>query len=124
MNVQALREAIEVQKRDLGNGLLATDIYSSSDGQALVSYNSNPKACALFNRITNYMKTALEGSGFPGLRKYYLLDLAGDHMVVVIPMGDYQWGMLLNSKEVQLGLFLNVVLPRMIDAFEKAIAED
>ncbi len=124
MNIQKLKEAIEVQKRDLGRGLLATDIYSSSDGQSLVGYNSNPRACALFNKITEYMKVSLKESGFPPMRRFYMLDLADDKAVVVIPMGKYQWGMLLDTKEVQLGLFLNVVLPKMISAFEEAIASE
>ncbi len=121
MDVQKLNEAIEIEKRDLGEGLLATDIFSSSDGQSVAGYNTNPQACALFNKITGDLSDSLVGSGFPGLGRYYILDLVDGKMVVVIPLGDYQWGMLIDTKKVQLGLLLNVVMPKMINAFEEAI---
>lgn len=123
MNVSKLSEAVNTLRKDLGEGLLATDIYSSADGQSLSGWNSNPQACALFNRITTQMNEALKGAGFPQLRRFYLLDLTDDKMVIVIPMGDYQWGMLCDSKKAQMGLVLNVALPHIIDAFEEAIAD-
>lgn len=121
MDVQKLNQAIEIQKKDLGEGLLATDIFAKADGQSVTGYNSNPQACALFNKMTGDLHDSLVGSGFPGLGKYYILDLVDNMMVVVIPLGDYQWGMLINTKKVQLGLLLNVVMPKMIDAFEESI---
>lgn len=122
MNVKKLNQAIEVQKENMGEGLLATDIYGSEDGQSLVGWNSNPQACALFNRITNYMKEAIDGAGFPPLNRYYILDLADDKLVIVIILGDFQWGMLVDRTKIQLGLLLNVAMPKMIVAFEEAMA--
>ena len=124
MNVQKLKEAIEFLKKELGRGLVRTGIVSTADGQVIVGDNINPKAAALFNRITGYMKVSLKESGFPPLRRFYMVDLTQDKMLVVIPMGKYQWGVFLDTKEVQLGLFLNIVLPKMISAFEEAITSD
>ncbi len=121
MNVKKLNQAIEIQKENMGEGLLATDIFGSVDGQSLVGWNSNPQACALFNRITNYMVEALERSGFPALGQYYIMDLEGSKMVIVISMGEFQWGMLVDRSKIQLGLLLNVIMPQMIDAFEKSM---
>jgi hypothetical protein len=42
-------------------------------------------------------------------------------MVIIVYLGDYQWGLLFNKKEVQLGLLLNIVIPKIIDIFEEAI---
>ena len=120
MNVKKLKEAIEVQKQNLGDGLLATDIYASADGQSLIGYNSNPQACALFNRITEMLGTALKDSNFPRLSGYYILNLDGGHMVVVLPMGEYQWGMLIDTNKTKLGLLLNVAIPKMMTSFEEA----
>jgi hypothetical protein len=121
MNVKKLNEAIEIQKANMGEGLLATDIYGSADGQSLVGWNSNPQACALFNRITNYMVEALDGAGFPALGRYYIVDLADGKMVIVISLDEFQWGMLADRRKIQLGLLLNVIVPKMIDTFEEAI---
>jgi DNA-binding response OmpR family regulator len=122
MNIQKLNEAIETLKKDLGDGLLASDIWMSQDGQSIAAYNSRPEATALFNELTTHMNKTLKGAGFPILGRFYLLDLADKQMVIVIPMGDYGWGMLVDGHKSQLGLLLNVALPHAIDVFEEAIA--
>ncbi len=121
MNVQKLNEAVEVLKTNLGAGLLATDIFSSSDYQSVAGWNGNPQACAVFGEITEGMNKSLSESGFPTLAKYYLLNLLSNKMVIVIPMGDYQWGMLLDGTKISLGLILNIALPKAISAFEEAL---
>jgi hypothetical protein len=123
MNVKKLTNATKILKEDLDDALLATDIWATQDGQSIVGINTQPQACALFNRITNYLGEALKASGFPELGRYYFIDLAANHMVVVIPLGVFQWGILLDTSKIQLGLLLNVVLPKALDAFQEASAE-
>jgi hypothetical protein len=120
MNVKMVTEAISKLKDDLGDGLIATDIFGF-DGQSIGGYNVQPKACALFTQITTSLMKALKGSGFPELGNYYILDLVGGHTVLVIPLGDYQWGMLLDSAKIQMGMLLNIIIPNAIDTFEQAI---
>ena len=121
MNVQKLNQVIETITKDLGEGLIATDIWTSADGVSIAGYNPQPKATALFNQMTSHLATTLEDSGFPGLGKYYIMDLVDNNMVVILPMGEYRWGMLVDSSKIQLGLLLNVVIPKIIDGFEEAI---
>jgi CheY-like chemotaxis protein len=122
MDVSKLNEAIETLRASLGDGLLATDIFSASDGQSLIGYNTNDAACALFNQVTDQLNKVMMSSGFPEIGKYYLIDLADDKMVLNIPLGEYQWLMLLHGADVKLGLLLNVVLPDILDAFEESLA--
>jgi hypothetical protein len=42
-------------------------------------------------------------------------------MVIVIPLGDYMCGMLLDKDNTKLGLVLNIGIPKAIDVFEEAI---
>jgi len=121
MNVSKLNEAVEILKETLGGALMATDIWSSADMQSIAGFNHQPVATALFGQIINSTNVALKDSGFPVLGKYCLFDLADGKMVVLIPMGDYAWGMLVDGKKVQLGLLLNIALPKAIGAFEEAI---
>ena len=121
MNVSKLNKAVDVLKESLGGALLATDIWGSADMQSIAGFNSNPAATALFGQIINSTNVALKESGFPVLGKYCVFDLADGKMVVLIPMGDYAWGMLVDGKKAQLGLLLNVALPKAIAAFEDAI---
>ena len=122
MNVKKLNKAIETAKEEIGAGLVATDIYSSSDGQVLVGYNSQPKAAALFTSITDFIINGLKKSQFPAVGKYYMIDLANDDMIFIIPLGEYEWGFLIDSNKVQLGLFLNVILPSLLEKFEDALS--
>ncbi|MBN1149910.1 response regulator [candidate division WOR-3 bacterium] len=121
MDVQGLNKAVEVLKKDVGDGLLATDIFTAEDGQSVAGFNTQPAASAMFNQMTNYLKKALQESKFPPLGKYYLIDLVDDKMVVVIPMGDFMWGMLLDSKKAPMGLLLNVIMPKALSGFEEAL---
>jgi hypothetical protein len=122
MNVDKLDEAIEVMKKDMKGGLIATDIWTVADGQSLSGFNTQPKAVALFNELTSNLIVSLKGSGFPALGRYYVVDLVDGITACVIPLGEYQWGLLLDSTKAPLGLLLNVVLPKAVDRFEEAIA--
>jgi YesN/AraC family two-component response regulator len=124
MNVSKLNKSIETLKESLGAGLLATDIWGTNDMQSIAGWNSQPAATALFGQIINSTNQALQGAGFPGLGKYCIFDLVDGKLVVLIPMGDYAWGMLVDGKKAQLGLLLNVALPKAIAAFEDAITSN
>ena len=121
MNIQKLNQAIEIVKQDLGNSLLATDIFTTTDGTSIAGFNSQPKAYALFNELTNNLVKSLGNSGFPGLNEYYLLHLKDGHLVLVLYLLDYQWGFLVDSNKVKLGLLLNIVMPNAREAFIDAL---
>ena len=61
-------------------------------------------------------------AGFPPLGRFLLYDLVDGMMAIAIPLGNHQWGMLIDGTKAPLGLLLNVVFPKAIDAFEEAIA--
>jgi hypothetical protein len=122
MDTNKLDEAIEVMKKDMKGGLIATDIWTVADGQSLGGFNTQPKAVALFNELTSNLIASLKGSDFPALGRFYVVDLVGGIMACVIPLGEYQWGLLLDSTKAPLGLLLNVAIPNAIDRFEEAIA--
>lgn len=122
MDIQAMNRAIHNVERELGNALLSTDVWTVADGESIAGYNSQPVACALFNQITAYVNEALEQSEYPQLDKYYILDLQDGKMVIVIPLGDYVWEMLIDTQKARLGLLLNITIPQMIEAFEKIIS--
>jgi hypothetical protein len=122
MNIDNLNKAIDGLKKDLGDALIAADIWTVADGQIIAGINPQPKAAAVFNKVTIDMSKSLKTAGFPDLGKYFLLDLVGGFIALAIPLGDYEWGMMMDAKKAPLGLLLNVVIPQAIDAFEKAIA--
>lgn len=123
MNIQKLNAAVEELQGTLAGGLLATDIFAARDGQSIAGFNSQPRASALFNQLTDYLTKALKGSGFPNLGRYMVIELEGEHIVVIVPLGEYRWGMLVDIKKTQLGLLLNVALPQAIASFQEAMGQ-
>lgn len=121
MDVKKLNAAVDGLREDIGEGLIACDIFTVADGMSIAGYNPQPKASALFNQMTTSLMQTLRGARFPNLNKYYILDLEGDHMVIILPLGDFRWGILVNSKKVQLGMLLSIAIPNSIEAFENAL---
>ena len=125
MNVKKLKEAVEVLKENLDGALMATDIWPTGIGTAIAGYNQNPQATALFEKVTDYMRKALKGAGFPDIKDYYLLEMENSAMVLVLQFKKegYQWGMLVDSNKVNLGLLLNIAVPAARQAFLEAYTD-
>ena len=121
INVDKANAAVNKLRESLGAGLVATDVWNIEDGMSIAGFNSQPVATALFNRITDLISETLSESGFPALNKYYMLDLDGDKLVVVLPLGSYRAGMLVDKKKAQLGVIVSVALPKYVAMLEEAI---
>ena len=122
MNVKKLKEAVDILNESLDGALMATDIWGSGTGTAIAGYNQNPQATALFDKVTDYMRKALKGAGFPDIKDYYLLEMENNAMVVVLQFKEqgFQWGILVDSKKVNLGMLLNIAVPAARNAFLEA----
>jgi hypothetical protein len=121
MNFEALNGAVDELKTLFKDGLLSTDIWERELGLSFAGYNQQPAAVALFTETTRNLLSTLKDSGFPGLNRYYMLELEGDHIVMLIRHDDdILQGILLNSKKVNLGLLLSVALPRMLSSVKAA----
>ena len=122
MDIKKLNEILEKVKKELGDGLIATDIWVAADGQAIAAINPNPKASALMNRMVNITNDALKDAKFPLLDKYFLHHLEGEHIGMTTLIGDYRWGMLVDGTKAQLGLLLNVVVPETMEAIKEVVS--
>lgn len=121
ISIQKLNAVVEELKQTLGDGLLATDIWDFSVGLSLAGHNAQPAAVALFTDVTKHLASALLDAGFPKLSRYYLLDMEGDHTVLILRHGnDLLQGMLLNNKKVNLGILLSIAMPKMFAGVAKA----
>ena len=120
MDIKKLNKAMETLKEDLGDALVSSDIFATSDGQGIVAHNPQPVANALFNKITTMIVDALKEAGFPALGRYYQLELVDGKLVAIMPLGDYIWAVLVDTKKIQVGLLNNVVIPKAIKLFGEA----
>lgn len=115
LDIDALEESWTEKLKLLKTGLLAGDIWDRSTGLGLSGHNSNPAATALFNQLTTELDETLSGSGFPGLNKYYLLNLEDEKMAVIIRhQDDLLEGWLLDPKQINMGILFSVAIPKAI----------
>ncbi len=121
MDMKKMNLAIEALKDNIGEGLIATDIFAVDSGMSIASHNPQPKASALFNMVTTNIMKTLKSANFPGLGKFYLLNLEGDKMVIILPLGDYRCGILVDSSKVQLGIIVSIAIPEAIKDIENAL---
>jgi len=123
MNIKKVKNSIEELKNDLDDALIMTDIYTSGDGESLAGYNTQTKACVSFSKVTNLIFQGLKESNFPELCNFYLVNLVNNFILIVLPLDEYQWIMLIDSSKAPLGLLLNIILPKTVESFEEAIRE-
>lgn len=116
-----LNRAVEKLKADLGNGLIAADVWRANDGQSIAGYKGESRVCSLFNQLTDDLVKGLMENNYPGLGKYYILDLDDGSIVIVLPFSQCRAGIRVDSRMVQLGLLLNIIIPQLIDNLEEAV---
>ena len=121
INIEKLEAALQELKATLKDGLLSTDIWDRASGLSLAGIEIQPAAVALFTEVTNNLASTLSEAGFPGLNRYYFMELEGDNIVMVIRHGDdLLHGILMNPKKVNLCILLSVAVPKAIASVEKA----
>jgi hypothetical protein len=117
MDLNKLNHLLNDLVKELGNVLISTDVWNINCAEPIVGYNSQPVACTLFNQITEYIIEALTVGEYPKLEKYYILSLQGDKMVIIVPLVDCIWEMLIDTQKARLGVILNSTVPNLIDRF-------
>ncbi len=122
MHIKKLNESIDVLKEGLGKSLLVADIWRVEDGMTIAEYGAKAGSSALGNKLSAYINETLQAIGTPPLGKYFLLDLQGGSKIMCLPMNEYSAAIMID-KDVQLGLFLHVIVPKFLDKFEEALVE-
>ncbi|MEI2652899.1 MAG: hypothetical protein V9F00_01755 [Nocardioides sp.] len=121
VDIAQLEDTVTEIKGLLRDGLIATDVWDIETGLSLAGHNPQPEATALFNLLTQEMQRTLRGSGFPGLDRYYILDLEQSNIVVCQLHGeDMMSGMLLDANRTNLGVLVSVAIPRYAVGVTKA----
>jgi len=111
---------IESLGEDLGDALLSSEIWSM-EGEVVAGHNQRQTVCDVFTPITFYVNEALNAAEYPELGEYFILNLEGGKISVTIPMGNFFWGMLIDSKKTPLGFLLKVILSEKIASFQEAV---
>jgi DNA-binding response OmpR family regulator len=122
INHQQLNFLIENLKKELGDALVSTAIWTVPTSRLVAGYNTQERVSHAFNQLTLLAHEALSEAKYPGLGKYFIFDLKDGKTSVTIPLGQYSWGMLIDSRQVPPESLLKEVLPKLITAFQEVIA--
>ena len=115
-----LDTCLKILNKDMGDALISGSIISIRSSKVLASYNIKPEGAALFKRLTDYFRNAFAtGLSATSLGDHYILDLKGKQTLVVIILGEYQWSIVFNNVKCSLGLFQNIIMPKVINTFNE-----
>ncbi|MCX5827361.1 MAG: DUF4388 domain-containing protein [Deltaproteobacteria bacterium] len=123
-NEAKLNGCMEQLKRDMGDALMGAGIINMNTGVVAASYHSSPSSLSsldMFHSLTGYIKKAFDGDSVDALGRYYILDLSNGQTIASVLFGDYQCAIVFDNGKVALGLFLSVIVPKIIRIFEDAI---
>ncbi len=124
MDLRAVKVILEEIDEHLGGGLLSVDIISKASGMSLAGINSAPKACALFNRLSEQLHTALtksEDSLARGINKFIIEGDNGLYIFVIELDERHRWAMLVDGARAQLGMVFVIIpeiQPRLVEAVQ------
>lgn len=115
-----LDACLKILNKDMGDSLISGSIMSIRSSKVLASYNIKPEAAAIFKRLTDYFRDAF-AAAFEAARlgDHYILDLKGKQTLVVLILGDYQWAIVFNNVKCALGLFQNIIMPKVVNTFNE-----
>lgn len=115
-----LDTCLKILNKDMGDSLISGNIMSIRSSKVLASYNIKPEAAAIFKRLTDYFRDAF-AAAFEAARlgDHYILDLKGKQTLVVIILGEYQWSIVFNNVKCSLGLFQNIIMPKVVNTFNE-----
>ncbi len=118
--LENLQNCVNYAIEELGDGLIASDIFSSEGLPVVDGYNSNEKATALFASITEKIRRAVNNSHLSNLGDYYIINLQEGTLDLVIVGDIFQWKLLVNTNKVKLGYIFSIFLPEAIKRFKEA----
>ncbi len=124
MDLRAVKMILEEIDDHLEGGLLSVDIISKASGMSLAGINSAPKACALFNRLSEQLHTALtksEDALARGINKFIIEGDNGLYIFVIELDERHRWAMLVDGARAQLGMVFVIIpeiQPRLVAAVQ------
>lgn len=124
LNVERLQASVDATRAALGEGITSASIWDMETGLSLFGWNEVPEATALFNLLTGEVEDTLQGSGFPKLKDYYMMDLHDGKSVIVISHGHgASEGWILETAKVNYGVLIGMAIPKAMEAAQAAFAE-
>ena len=108
-----------IMSEEMGGALTAASIIKIAENKAMAFYKAPPDSAQAFLRLTNYLKTAFATNTKMNMGDHYILDLKNHQLLVALIIGEYQWCIVFNKAKCTLGLFRNVIMPKVIRLYNE-----
>ncbi len=100
-------------KEDLNNSIINAELISLPENASVLQYNIDKGAYRHFLSLTSLINKELSKSLDTHLGDYYLIDCGKFIIIIISPINNYLLGMTIDISKIQLGLFLNIILPKI-----------
>ncbi|MFO7570776.1 MAG: DUF4388 domain-containing protein [Smithellaceae bacterium] len=114
-----LEACLNILGKDMGGALSMASIASVQEGKVMASFNAPHQTAEAFLRLTHYLKNAFLAHSTAHLGDHYIMDLKGQLTLVVLIFGEYQWCVVFDNSKCTLGLFRNVIMPKVVKTFNE-----
>lgn len=125
MNLKQAGEVLrEVQENSMG-GFVASDIFAKATGMPIVGVNTNSKACALFNNLSEQLIQSIKRSDLPISPNVdqMILQIEGGHILLVIDINEKcRWGAVFDGSKCQLGMIVSVIIPDALPKLRQSLS--
>ncbi len=118
-----IRRALETLVVGRVRGLIGAEVWTAFDQKPVAWTGISAASSAVFDRITDSIREALDEARYPSLQRYYVIDLEQSQLAVVVSLATHHAVMLLDQREAQLGMVLTVVVPEFVRALREAVAK-
>ncbi len=119
-----LENEVRELKESLKDGLVSTSIFHKNNGQPIVEYNSISTSSGAYNNIVNHTLKIFREYNLDNIDKYIIFNLEDDKSLIILPLIDYRWAILVDNSRVKLGVILKVIIPNSRKRFEEIIRND
>jgi hypothetical protein len=112
-----LETCLNILIKDMGDALTGAAISSIDEGKVMASHNASPESAEALLRMTSHLRNAFTNNLKVELGDHFIMDLKGQQTLVILLFGEYQWCIIFNNAKCTLGLFRNVVMPKVVKTF-------
>lgn len=120
MKYKLVNDYIDEIKDMLKDGLIATSIFNQ-DGEIIAEYNLSSQSTLACNSITNYILKKFRDHNLSNIDKYMIFSLEDDKILIIIPLYNHRWMILIDNNIIKLGILLNRVIPEIREKFKKIL---
>lgn len=116
MDQKILNDAVQKVQNEMGDALTYLSVVSLTTGQSLLGVFNNPRNDALVVSAFNSVK-----KGDDTIGDYTIIDTV-EQGISTVHVGDYVIIIGAKKEKMSMGMYMNVVLPMVLDEFKKALA--